>query len=469
MHAELPPVVPTSSPSSPAPIPDSFWEEALWDTIAHLQTLIRLETVNPPGNEMAVARYLDDVLRGAGVETQLSEPAPGRAGLVGRIRGDGSERPILLLAHMDVVGVEREKWTMQPFGGEILDGFLYGRGAIDDKGMLAANLQTMLLVRRRMEETGRQPTRDILFVATSDEEAGGLYGIDWVLEHHPELAEAEYALNEGGRVRIHRGTPLYIAIQCAEKVPHNVVVTARGPGGHAAVPHDGNAITHLALALTRIAAHVEPLELSPITSRFFGELSTVWPDEELRNAMADVSSNDPKRQRRGAYGLGQVPSFNALLRNGVSPTLIHGGVRTNVIPTEAGATLNIRTLPGSRIEQVVTRLRTAVDDPNVTLEVTSSGEETPTSPAPSPMFDAIAETARELQPTILPLPYLSTGATDSAPLRRAGIHCYGVLPFPLTQDDEDRMHGHDERVGIPAIKFGTRLVYGVVAKMVGMG
>jgi len=322
------------------------WEGALWDTVAHLQALIRLDTVNPPGDEIRVARYLDDVLRGARIETTLLEPAPRRGAVVGRIAGTGTREPVLLMAHMDVVPVEREKWTTNPFGGEILDGYLYGRGAIDDKGMLAANLQAMLLARRFADATSTQPDRDIVFLATSDEEAGGAFGIDWILENHRELVRAGIALNEGGRIRVVDGRPLYCAIQCAEKVPYNVVLKATGTGGHASVPHRGNAIARLARALARIEAHQEPVTLDDVSRGFFGGLARVWPDPEVATAMGDVASNDPQRRAAGARVLSALPPLDAVLRNGISPTLISGGIRSNVIPTEAQATLNVRLLPG---------------------------------------------------------------------------------------------------------------------------
>lgn len=440
----------------------------LSETIAHLQALIRFDTSNPPGNEIVVARYLDEVLRGAGIETWLDEPAEGRASLIARIEGDGSERPLLLMAHMDVVGVEAEKWSVSPFAGELRDGHVYGRGAIDDKGMLACNLMAMLLVRRAMAASGAVPTRDLVFLATSDEETGGIFGIDWVLANRRALVDAEFALNEGGRVRMVDGRALYAAVQCAEKVPHNVIVTARGPGGHASIPLAGNAIARLAAAVARIAAHQEPLALSDVTRTFFLQLASVWPDATLRLAMADLASGDTARVASGARTVAGVPSMDAVLRNGISPTLIGGGTRANVIPTEAQATLNIRTLPGQSVEALVDRLRAMVGDPEVTIAVKSSGHDAPQSPIDSPMFRAIADAVAELDPRILTVPYLSTGATDSATLRNAGIACYGILPFPLTQDDEDRMHGHDERVPVDSLGFGVRLVHGIVQRMCGL-
>jgi acetylornithine deacetylase/succinyl-diaminopimelate desuccinylase-like protein len=441
------------------------WEGALWETIAHLQTLIRLDTVNPPGKEMGLARYLDDVLRGAGIATTLLEPAPGRAALVGRIAGSGGARPLLLLAHMDVVGVERDKWTTNPFGGELLDGCVYGRGAIDDKGMLAVNLQTMLLVQEHLVRAGTSLSRDLVFVATSDEEAGGVFGIDWLIANRGDLLDAEFALNEGGRIRAVDDRPLYAAVQCAEKVSHVVRMVARGPSGHASVPIPDNAVVRLGRAIAAVARHAEPVVLNDISRRFFAGLGTFWPDAALRAAMAGLASGEERRVASGARVLASVPHFDAVLRNGVSPTIVTGGVRANVIPAEATATLNVRTLPGESLDALVGRLARAVADDQVTFDVHRGGHDAPASPVDSPMFRAIADSVVALAPAVPVVPYLSTGATDSAPLRRLGVRAYGLLPFPLSQDDEDRMHGHDERVPVWSLSFGVRLSWEIVRRL----
>lgn len=444
---------------------DGDWEGALWETVAHLQALIRLDTVNPPGDEIRVARYLEDVLRGAGIETTLLEPAPRRAALIGRIKGQSAADALLLMAHMDVVPVDRERWSTNPFGGEILDGYIYGRGAIDDKGMLASNLETMLLVQRFCTSTGRRPSRDVVFLATADEEAGGVHGIKWLLQKHRALLKASVALNEGGRIRLAKGKPLYCAIQCAEKVPHNVVVKATGTSGHAAVPRSDNSVNRLARALTRIELHKEPISLDDVTRGFLAGLAPVWPDREAGAAMEAVASNDPQRRETGALSLAQFPAIDATIRNTVSATMLKGGVRSNVIPAETSATLNVRTLPGTGISEVVERLRAAVNDPAVGFEVVSSGQDAPPSQLDGEGYKAITDALRELDPNIPSVPYLSSGATDSAALRRAGIQCYGVLPFPLTQEDEDRMHGNDERIPVNSLGFGVKLTSGIVERL----
>jgi acetylornithine deacetylase/succinyl-diaminopimelate desuccinylase-like protein len=441
------------------------WSVASRETLEHLQAMIRMNTVNPPGHELQVAKYLDSTMRAAGIETHLFEPAPGRGSLVAVLKGNGSKKPVLIMGHMDVVGVERDKWTVDPFAAVIKDGYLYGRGAIDDKGMLAANMETMLLLKRNVIDKGGTLSRDVIFVANSDEEAGGDFGMGWLIKNHPELIKAEFALNEGGRTRIVHGKRLYVAVQNTEKVSHVVTVTARGPGGHASIPLEGNAIFRLGRALAKIGAYNEPVVVKPTTREFFSQLSKVWPNAEERAAMADVASSDARRVQRGAAILSRTPVFNAVLRNGISATMLDGGIRTNVIPTDASAKLNVRTLPDLSIDSLVARLRKVVNDSLVTIEVTERGEDSPASDFHSPMFEAIRESVKALDPSMTVVPYLSTGATDSARLRTWGMQAFGLLPFPLDQDDEDRMHGNMERIPLTSLDFGTQMIYGAILRV----
>jgi acetylornithine deacetylase/succinyl-diaminopimelate desuccinylase-like protein len=445
-------------------LPD--WSAIESETISRLQAIIQFDTTNPPGNELPLARYLESALRDEGIETLLLEVGENRAQLIGRIRGTGARRPLILLAHMDVVGVEREKWTRDPFGGEVHDGYLYGRGAIDDKGMLAANLMTMLMLKR---DPATKLDRDVVFVATSDEEAGGEWGMAWLVEHHPELLDAEFALNEGGRTRIIRGGRAYLAVQSAEKVSHVVTMTATGSGGHAAVPLADNAIFRLGRALESLSIYTEPVMLTEITGRFFGKLAEIWPDAAEKTAMSDLVSGDPRRVEAGASVLSRTAVFNAVLRNGISPTVVTGGKQFNVIPATAQAVLNVRTLPGHSIEKVMNRLRAIVSEPGVTIELTARGDDAPPSDPSSVMFSALVDATHELDPTIAVVPYLSTGVTDSARLRRLGVQAYGVLPFPMGEDDEKRMHGADERVPLKSLHFGVRLVYEATRRVCGAG
>lgn len=366
---------------------------------------------------------------------------------------------------MDVVGVELEKWSVDPFGAETLDGYLYGRGAIDDKGMLAANLMAMVLLARHLRASRELLSRDVVFVATSDEEAGGDWGIDWLLRNHGPLLDAEFALNEGGRIRMQGGKPLYAAVQTAEKISHVVTIAARGPAGHASVPLAENAVARLGRALSRIHEFEPPVRVLPATRMFFSGLSAVWGHPAESRAMADVGSGVPSRVARGARMLKRTPVFNAVLRAGISPTMATAGVRHNVIPAEAQATLNVRTLPGESLNRLLAALKRAVADPLVEIRVAESGVNAPATNHRTSMFRAIAQTIESLQPGLKTVPYLSTGATDSARLRAAGVQAYGLLPFPLEPQDEARMHGHDERVALSAFDFGTRVVFDVIYRV----
>jgi len=437
------------------------------ETIERLQRIIRFDTTNPPGNELPLALYLESALKDEGIDTTILVPQQNRAQLIGRIRGDGNERPLILLAHMDVVGVQRASWTHDPFAGDVDGGYLYGRGAIDDKGMLAANLMTMLLLKRDLARTGQKLSRDVVFVATCDEESGGEMGMGWLVENHPDLLDAEYALNEGGRTRIIDQGRCYLAVQAAEKISHVVTVTAHGSAGHAAVPLPDNAIGRLGRAIAQLSRHVEPLVLTDITRQFFARLAGIWPNQVERTAMLDLVDPSAARAPDADKVLSQTPVFNAVLRNGISPTVIEGGKQFNVIPDSACVVLNVRTLPGQSLDDAVGRLRAVVTEPGVTVEITQRGIEAPASDPNSAMFDAIAEAAHELDPKIAVVPYLSTGVTDSARLRRLGVQAYGILPFPMPQSDEERMHGNDERIPLESLHFGVRLIHGAVARIAG--
>jgi acetylornithine deacetylase/succinyl-diaminopimelate desuccinylase-like protein len=323
----------------------------------------------------------------------------------------------------------------------------------------------MLLLRRALRDSGEKLARDVVFVATCDEEAGGEWGMGWLVAQHPELLDAEFALNEGGRTRIIEGGRAYLAVQAAEKVSHVVTVTAHGSAGHAAIPLADNPIFRLGSALEQLSRYAEPVMLTDITRQFFSRLSEIWPNAEEKGAMLDLVAGDEIESADGAKILSRIAVFNAVLRNGISPTVLQGGRQFNVIPDSAGAVLNVRTLPGQSIDDVVRRMKAAVTEPGITIEVTQRGEEAPASDPASAMFAAISASAHEIDSRIPVVPYLSTGVTDSARLRRQGVHAYGILPFPMAQADEERMHGHDERVPLESLHFGLRLVFGAISRI----
>jgi acetylornithine deacetylase/succinyl-diaminopimelate desuccinylase-like protein len=244
-----------------------------------------------------------------------------------------------------------------------------------------------------------------------------------------------------------------------------VTVTARGSAGHAAIPLSDNSIYRLGSALDQLSRHLEPMMLTEITRQFFARLAEIWPDREEKNAMLDLVAGDEGQSQAGARILSRRSVFNAVLRNGISPTVIQGGKQFNVIPDTATAVLNVRTLPGESLDKVVARMRAAVTQPGVTIDITERGQESPWSDPGSEMFAAITAAAHELDPKMPVVPYLSTGVTDSARLRRLGVQAYGILPFPMAQADEERMHGADERIPLDALHFGTRLIFGAISRI----
>jgi acetylornithine deacetylase/succinyl-diaminopimelate desuccinylase-like protein len=264
------------------------------------------------------------------------------------------------------------------------------------------------------------------------------------------------------------GVPLYVAVQTAEKVSNVITVTARGPAGHAAIPLADNAIGALSRAVARLSEYREPVQLLPSTREFFRGLSGVWPNTGEAEAMRELSESPIGSERAARAGqlMAHIPVFDAVLHNTISPTVIGGGKRHNVIPAEATAWLSVRTLPGESIDDMLGRMAAVVDDPRVQLAILHRGTDAPPSDHRSPMFAAIRTSVSELDESLIAVPYLSTGASDSAVLRATGMQAYGILPFPLEQGDEERMHGADERLPLGSLQFGIRLLFGAIAAIV---
>ncbi len=453
-----------------APAPAGFDRDAAQRTTrAHLEALIRRNTENPPGNEILAARYLDSALaRIPGVETRILEAAPGRANFVARLRAARpTGRPVLVMGHMDVVGADTSEWTTPPFEPTERDGYLYGRGAIDDKGMLAAAVAALEQLAARRESL----TRDVILLATAGEEGGPNVGIGWVTANHPEvLADVEFALNEGGRVRVADGRVRTVNVQTTEKVSYNVRVRAEGPSGHGSVPLPDNALAALARAVSRVHAWKAPVILNETTRLYFARLAEIEEDAAMKAAMQRLSAEgaDAAAIDAAAAVLSRDPLHNAVLRSGQSLTLMNGGIRTNVIPSEGDATFNVRVLPNDDVGRVVAAMQAAGGEPGVTF--TLDGEPVP-APPPSPvttaLFRAMERAATTMAPGTVVVPFMSTGATDGAVLRAAGIPTYGILPLPLEMEDELRMHGNDERVPLPALGWAAEYVYRVLLDVAG--
>lgn len=450
-----------------APAPRG-WDRAAAQrtTEAHLRNLIRLDTQNPPGNERRVAVYFDSVFRGIpGVETHVLDAGEGRANFVARLRATRpSGKPVLVMGHMDVVGADTSKWDTPPFEPTLRDGYLYGRGAIDDKGMLAATATAM----RELARNRDRLTRDIIFLGTAAEEGGDPVGIDRVIERHRDLlGDAEFALNEGGRIRVDDGRIRTVNVQTTEKVYYDVVATAKGPSGHGSVPLPDNALAALARAVQRVHAWKPPVRLNETTRLYFARLAEIEQNPGTRRAMQQISTaTDSAAIRRAAEVLARDPLHNAVLRTGASLTLLDGGIRSNVIPSEGTATFNVRVLPGEDIREVVREMNRVGGEPRVTFALDGEPRQAPPpSPVGSELFRAMEAAAKAMAPDAVVVPFLSTGATDGAALRAIGIPTYGILPMPLPMEDELRMHGDNERVPVPALGWAAEYLYRVLQRV----
>jgi acetylornithine deacetylase/succinyl-diaminopimelate desuccinylase-like protein len=423
--------------------------------------LVRINTVNPPGNEAVSAKYISAIFQKEGISSEVIEMAPGRSIVVARLQAGPLPDPanaLLLMAHQDTVGVDAKKWTVDPFGAVIKEGYLYGRGSIDDKAMLAGNIAVMVAMKRSATRLGR----DVIFLATDDEEQGGAAGIKAVVEKYWDKIACAYSLNEGGRSALQDGKVQYIGIQASEKVSYNITVTSTGPSGHGSMPRPDNAVVHLAAAIEKIGTYQVPAQPSTITLRYFEQLSRIENDDIAKWMRA---LEQPERADLAVKHLSeQSPMWSSMLRDSIAPTMMQAGIRVNVIPSEATANLNVRMLPGHSIDALMGQLEKLVNDPQIRLQLAAdSGENAPPSDLTTPLYTTIERIAPQDFPGAVALPFLSTGATDSASLRLHKVQAYGLEPFPLTEADESRMHGDDERMPLDSFHKGVAFLYHVVS------
>lgn len=434
------------------------------DALGWLQNLIRINTTNPPGNEIVAAKYIAGLLDKEGIHSEIFESTPGRGFLVARLSAAAMPDPskaLLLIAHLDVVGVDKSKWTVDPFGAAMQDGYLYGRGAIDDKGMLAANLAVFISLKR----SGARLNRDVIFLAEGDEENGGETGIKFAVDKHWDKIASGFALNENGRVIIKDGKPVYVGIQTDEKVAVNLDVIATGTAGHASVPRKDNPVTHLAAAIAKIGAYEAPVQFNSVTRAYFEGLAP-RQDEDTRKWMQALGT--PDRGDHAARLISdQNPNWNAMLRDTATPTMLQAGIRQNVVPSEARGVVNLRLLPGNQVEPLVAKLRQLVNDPQVRFEVEpGGGEAAPSSSQTTDLYATIARVSAQKFPGTPVLPYMSTGFSDSWELRMRNVQAYGLVPFPLTEEDFARVHGDNERIPVESFRKGVDFLYAIVSDFV---
>lgn len=437
------------------------WQEVTAEAVGHLQALLRIDTTNPPGNEREAADYLAEVLSAEGYDPVVLESAPGRGNLVARYRGSGVAPPLLLLSHLDVVPAEPERWERDPFGGEVADGMVWGRGALDMKGIVVMQLMTMLLLKR----AGVPLARDVIFAATADEEMGGKYGAGFLVDRHPELVRAEHALTEFGGFPVDLGGRRIYLCQVAEKGVCWVRMRARGRPGHGSAPHRDNAVVKLAEAVAKLGRAELPFHRTDAAEEMFRGMARAVGG--IRGAVMGLLLNP---LLSGLIIRSFVPSprfanyFHALLHNTVSPTVLRAGSKTNVIPSEAEAELDGRILPGQDLESFLTEVRAVVGDGFEFEPIEISPPVQTTSR--TPLFQTMTEVLQRHDPGAAVVPMMMSGGTDAKHLARIGIPCYGFSPMrlPPEMDFLGMVHGHNERIPIDALAFGTQVLYEVVTE-----
>lgn len=436
---------------SPALSADPNWKAYEKLSLRILSDLIEIDTSNPPGNELAAAKYLSKLFRKEGIKTELFLSDYDRANLVARCRGDKSKKPFMIIAHTDVVGIEGQAWNTPPFEAVVKDGYLYGRGALDNKGMLALGATVLIMLKREKTPLAR----DVILFASVDEESGGGKGVRWMLRRHPKKIRADFALNEGGRIFVSGDTVNYVAVAIDEKVTYNARIIATGRPGHSSVPHENNAVYRLAAALVRLDDLPMPTHLTPTTREFFAGLAPFDPDVSYDPVKDSVET--------------PIRRYRAMLSDTFVPTMLNASFKSNVLPDRAEAVVNYRLLPDTDPESFFAYIMEAVGaDSTLMVEYVPRADKTPPpSPTTLEFYRAIRRVASEFWPNALFLPTISTGSTDSGKLRRAGIPTYGLLPFPLSGKDSARMHGPDERIKIDDYYTGLRFLYELTLETAG--
>jgi len=442
------------------------WKAATDETVMHLVRLVQAETVNPPGNELRAILIVKDILVSTGfppASIHILEPTPGRANLVARIKGDGSESPFLLSGHVDVVPVERDRWSREPFGGEVAEGAVWGRGALDMKGFLAMYLQTFLnLFRQKIPLK-----RDVILAAVADEEHGFKNGSQFLVEQYRELIEAEYGITEGGGLTVYIGRTKTYPIQVAEKGVCLLRMKAQGQPGHGSIPHADNAVFTLARALEKLnrrnhlPVHITPAFLRMLDSTAAQVKSPLHHLSSLLHSKVIVKSL--LRYLKGT----PRDYLRALVTNTISPTMLQAGFKVNVIPSEAEALIDCRLVPGQHPQDIIREIQ-AIVGKHIELEpvFTTSGTEFSTD---TPLYRLLEAVTRRMDPSGLVIPMILPGATDACQYQKAGISMYGFTPgiLPPGMPVLQLAHGHDERMPITFIETGLPVLWDMMVEFCG--
>jgi acetylornithine deacetylase/succinyl-diaminopimelate desuccinylase-like protein len=418
-----------------------------------LSAYIRIDTTNPPGHETAAAKFLAERFKRAGIESRTLESAKGRGIVVARLMGRGGARPIVLLNHLDVVPADPAGWEVPPFSGTIRDGYVWGRGALDCKGVGVVEASAMIAMKRG----GIALARDVIFVGTADEETGGQMGAGWLAENKLELLrDAEFLLNEGGAIRRRPdGTRTY-DIAVSEKTPCWVKLTATGEAGHGSAPRPETAVTRLVAALDKLHRYQPEIRVVPEVAAYYAALAEVAP-EPKRSAYRDLRLTLANEATRVQFLTDRRDA--ALVRNTIAPTVLTGSNKTNVIPRTASAEVDCRLLPDENPDAFIATLREVVGDETVQFEKLLSFPPS-SSPTDTALYRAIAVVAAQEQTPVVPA--VLTGFTDSHYFRTQGIVSYGFVPLETTDNDENRVHGINERVSIENLREGARRLVAIL-------
>jgi acetylornithine deacetylase/succinyl-diaminopimelate desuccinylase-like protein len=428
-------------------------------TSALLAELIQVDTSNPPGREGAIADLLAPRFKALGFEVDIiPTPQPGKSHFVARLKGDGSKRPVLLAAHADVVGVERDKWTLDPFAGVVKDGYVFGRGAIDFKGGMAVFARAVMMLAERKIPL----SRDVIFLAEADEEGALPYNTTWLAQNHWPKIDCEFALNEGGWIiKDQNGRVRYVSISTADKSSIPATVSASGTSRHSSMPGPDSAIFRLSRALAKLEAYRTEVTLIPISRQFFRTLAAT-SSPPLSTYLLNLTGNDPALVRQADLEISKNPLLHAIMRNTFAPVLLKAGFRLNVIPGAAEATLNLRIVPGNDPAEVARELERAIADPAVTVRLAtpSAGpSRVPPSTENTDLYRALDRQARRQFAGAEVTPYLFQAGTDAGAWRTRGVPVYGIYPYPVDEGDLERMHGNDERVSVESLRQGTEFIY----------
>jgi len=435
------------------------WDSIREEAIIHLQNLIRIDTTNPPGNEIKAVTYLKEVLQKEGIESQVFEPAPQRGNLIASFRGNGSKRPLLLTSHLDVVPANKEKWQVDPFSGELKEGEIWGRGAIDMKQMTVMELMVFLMAKRN----NLSLPRDLIFAAVADEEEGCNAGTGWLVGNKPELLDAEYALNEVGGFSLPIDGHVFYPIGVAEKGLCWFKIVAHGDPGHGSLPHDNQALVKLAAVARRLGGGYLPFHRHPISHQFVNGLAShlkfpkSWGLKALLNRfLHPLALNYLIRDQK------QSNQFYSLFHNTVSPTVFNSGNKINVIPAKASIEVDGRIVPGETVEYFLAEVKKMIGS-GFDIEILKAWDPPPVSDQDG-FYDLLCKTLIGHDPAALPLPYIIPGFTDASQYSRLGIKCYGFSPVKLDKGTNfaDLFHGNNERIPVEGFMFGLKVLWDVV-------